>query len=152
MHNPRGGHGGWETFLKIAGREDLITDERFATGKARRANARELAAELDAAFAALPMAEIASRLDAADLVWAPLQTPAQVAEDPQIAAAGAFVDIDDGAGGTFRSPAAPARFPGADATTRPPAPKLGEHTRAVLAELGYEEAAIEGMFAEGAAA
>ena len=152
VHNPRGGHGGWEVFLKAAGREDLVTDERFASGQSRRAHARELAAELEAAFARLPMSEIARRLDGADLVWAPLQTPAQVAEDPQIAAAGAFLEIEDGVGGTFRSPAAPARFPGADATVRPRSPKLGEHTREVLAELGYAEAQIEAMYSEGAAA
>jgi crotonobetainyl-CoA:carnitine CoA-transferase CaiB-like acyl-CoA transferase len=151
VHNPRGGHGGWEAFLKAAGREDLVTDERFASGKARRAHARDLAVELDAAFAALPMAEIAQRLNDADLVWAPLQTPAEVAEDPQIAAAGAYVDIEDGAGGTYRSPAAPARFPGADATTRPRSPKLGEHTRSVLESLGYTPAAIDAMIESGAA-
>ena len=98
------------------------------------------------------MAEIARRLDDADLVWAPLQTPAEVANDPQIAAAGAFLEIDDGQGGTHRSPAAPARFPGADATIRPRAPHLGEHTREVLAELGYGEAEIEAMVGSGAAA
>ena len=152
VHNPRGGSGGWEAFLKAAGREDLVADERFASGKARRANARDLAVELDAAFAALPMAEIARRLNEADLVWAPLQTPAEVAADPQIAAAGAFVDIEDGEGGTYRSVAAPARFPGADATSRPRSPKLGEHTRAVLEELGYGEAEVEAMIESGAAA
>jgi crotonobetainyl-CoA:carnitine CoA-transferase CaiB-like acyl-CoA transferase len=151
VHNPRGGHGGWEAFLKAAGREDLVTDERFASGKARRAHARDLAVELDAAFAALPMAEIAKRLNDADLVWAPLQTPAEVAADPQIAAAGAFVEIDDGQGGTYRSPAAPARFPGADATTRPRSPKLGEHTRSVLEDLGYAAADIDAMIESGAA-
>jgi crotonobetainyl-CoA:carnitine CoA-transferase CaiB-like acyl-CoA transferase len=152
VHNPRGGHGGWEAFLKAAGREDLIADERFSSGKARRAHARDLAAELDAAFAALPMAEIARRLDEADLVWAPLQTPAEVAADPQIAAAGGFVDVDDGHGGTYRSPAAPARFPGADAERRPRSPQLGEHTREVLAELGYGEAEVAAMIEGGAAA
>ena len=151
VHNPRGGHGGWEAFLKAAGREELITDERFTSGKARRANARDLAVELDAAFAALPMAEIARRLDEADLVWALLQTPAQVAADPQVAAAGAFIDIEDGAGGTYRSVAAPARFPGADATSRPRSPGLGEHTRSVLAEIGYGEAEVEAMIESGAA-
>ena len=151
VHNPRGGHGGWEAFLKAAGREDLITDERFASGKARRANARDLAGELDAGFAALPMAEIAQRLNDADLVWAPLQTPAEVAADPQIAAAGAFVDIEDGQGGAYRSVSAPARFPGADAETRPRSPKLGEHTRAVLEELGYAPADIDAMIESGAA-
>ncbi|HET6970685.1 MAG TPA: CoA transferase [Phenylobacterium sp.] len=152
VHNPRGGSGGWEKFCAAAGRPDLVTDERFAQGKARRANARELAAELEAGFAALPFEEIARRLDAADLVWAPVQTPAEVAADPQIAAAGAFVEVDDGHGGTYRSPASPAVFPGEAAQPRPPAPRLGEHTREVLAEAGYGEAEIEAMFADGAAA
>ncbi|WP_296596260.1 CaiB/BaiF CoA-transferase family protein [Phenylobacterium sp.] len=152
VHNPRGSGGGWEKFCEAAGRADLITDERFATGKARRQNAAQLSAELDAGFAALPFDEIARRLDAADLVWAPLQTPGEVAEDPQVAAAGAFVEVEDGQGGAYRSPAAPARFPGADATRLPRAPRLGEHTREVLAEIGYDDAQIEAMFADGAAA
>jgi crotonobetainyl-CoA:carnitine CoA-transferase CaiB-like acyl-CoA transferase len=74
-----------------------------------------------------------------------------VASDAQAIAAGAFVEIDDGQGGTYRSPAAPVRFPGADADHRPAAPRLGEHTRQVLAELGYDEARIEAMLAAGAA-
>jgi crotonobetainyl-CoA:carnitine CoA-transferase CaiB-like acyl-CoA transferase len=152
LHNPRGGSGGWEEFCAAAGRPDLVADPRFATGKDRRANARELTAELDAAFAELPFDEIARRLDEADLVWAPLATPADVAADPQAAAAGAFVDIEDGQGGAFRSPAAPARFPGADATVRPRSPKLGEHTREVLMGAGYAPDEVEAMIAAGAAA
>ena len=152
VHNPRGNSAGWEIFLKAAGRPDLVDDERFASGKARRQHARELCAELDAAFAALTFEEIARRLDEADLVWAPMQTPAEVAADPQVAAAGAFVDVEDGKGGTYRSPAAPARFPGADASVRPPSPQLGEHTREVLGELGYSDSEVAEIFATGAAA
>lgn len=151
VHNPRGGSG-WREFAEVAGRPDLITDPRFETGKLRRQNARELTAELESAFARLPFEEIARRLDAADLVWAPMQTPAEVVSDPQIAAAGAFVDVEDGRGGTFRSPAAPARFPGADAVRRPPSPKLGQHTRQVLGELGYSSTEVEGLFEAGAVA
>ena len=152
VHNPRGNSGGWEIFLKAAGRADLVDDERFASGKARRQHARELCAELDSAFAAMPFEEIARRLDEADLVWAPMQTPGEVSADPQVAAAGAFVDVEDGKGGTYRSPAAPARFPGADATVRPPSPELGQHTREVLGELGYSNPEIDAIFAAGAAA
>ena len=152
VHNPRGSSGGWEKFAEAAGREDLVTDARFATGKLRRQNARELAVELDAGFAALTFEEIARRLDAADLVWAPFQTPGDVAADPQADAAGCFVPVDDGHGGTYRSPAPPAVFPGLERETRPRAPRLGEHTRDVLMGLGYGAAEIDAMIASGAAA
>ncbi|HZZ87900.1 MAG TPA: CoA transferase, partial [Caulobacteraceae bacterium] len=147
--NPRGTGKDWEKLAAAIDRPDLPTDERFATGKARRQNARELTIELDAAFAAIPFEEIKRRLDAADLVWAPMQTPAEAAEDPQIEAAGAFVRVADSEGGTFRSPAAPARFPGADREVLPRAPRLGEHTRQVLAEIGYAADAIDAMFEGG---
>jgi crotonobetainyl-CoA:carnitine CoA-transferase CaiB-like acyl-CoA transferase len=109
-------------------------------------------AEFDKAFAALPFDEIARRLDEADLVWSPVQTPAQVAADPQVMASGAIVQVEDGQGGTYPSPAAPARFPGADATVRPRSPHLGEHTRQVLAEIGYSTDEIDAMFAAEAVA
>jgi crotonobetainyl-CoA:carnitine CoA-transferase CaiB-like acyl-CoA transferase len=151
--NPRGGNRDWEHLAGVVDRRDLVSDERFATGKARRKHARELTIELDAAFAALPFEEIRRRLDAADMVWAPLQTPADAAADPQVEASGAFLRIDPGDGAEpFRSPAPPARFPGADATTRPRAPRLGEHTREILSELGYAAHEVDAMFESGAAA
>jgi len=152
VHNPRGGNGDWANFATIAGRADLIHDERFATSKARREHSPLLVAEFDKAFGAMAFDEIAEKLDAADMVWSPVQTPAQVAADPQVHASGAIIQVEDGQGGTYPSPAAPARFPGADATVRPAAPKLGEHTREVLAELGYSEKDVEALFGAGAAA
>ncbi|WP_309603848.1 CoA transferase [Phenylobacterium sp.] len=152
VHSPRGGAKDWPTFAAIAGRPDLVDDERFATGRARRENSPLLVAELDAAFATMSFDDIAAKLDAADMVWSPVQTPAQVAADPQVMASGAIVQVEDGEGGTFPSPAAPARFPGADATVRPRSPTLGEHTREVLAEIGYSASEIEAIFAAEAAA
>ena len=152
VHNPRGGNKDWPTFAAIAGRPDLVDDERFATGRARRENSPLLVAELDAAFATMSFDDIAAKLDAEDMVWSPVQTPAQVAADPQVMASGAILQVEDGEGGTYPSPAAPARFPGADATVRPRSPTLGEHTREVLGEIGYSEAEIEAIFAAEAAA
>ena len=149
--NPRGQSGDWALITAACGRPDLADDERFRSGKLRKGNSQALVAEFEAAFGALDFAEIAARLDAADLVWAPVQTPAEVSADPQVQASGAIVEVEDGQGGTFRSPAAPARFPGADSDRRPPAPRLGEHTHEVLAELGYTPAQIEAMVSAGAA-
>ena len=116
---------------EAVGQPDLATDPRFAKGRDRRTNGPELVAILDAAFATKPLAEIAAQLDAADIVWAPVQTPAQCAADPQAEAAGCFVQTPDGKGGHHRAPAAPVRFPGADDGPKGPAPEQpGQPTRA----------------------
>ncbi len=149
---PRDGGADWPALAGALGLSDLALDPRFAKGRERRANGPELIGLLDAAFAALSLAEAGARLDAADVVWSPVQTPAELSADPQAEAAGCFVDMPDGAGGTYRAPAAPARFPGADDGPKGPAPGLGQHTREVLSQLGYEAAQVEAMLAAGAAA
>ncbi|HEY9218267.1 MAG TPA: CoA transferase, partial [Phenylobacterium sp.] len=142
----------FEAICRAAGREDLLDDQRFASSRGRKDFSRELTAEYDAGFDQLAYAEIAARLDAADLVWAPVQTPAEVVADPQVIANGCFLEIDAGDGTTNLSPASPVRFPGADLGVRPPAPGLGQHTREVLGELGYSDAQIAAMAGSGAVA
>ena len=149
---PRQGATDWPQIAAAAGRPDLVDDPRFASPRQRRENGPALVAALDAAFAALPYAKLAERLDAGDLVWAPVQTPRELVDDPQAAAAGCFVATPDGRGGTLAAPASPARFPGADDGPKGPPPALGEHTSEVLASLGYSPSQVEAMIAAGAAA
>ena len=73
--------------------------------------------------------------------WAPVNTTAEVLDDPQAIAAGAFVDVPGGAGlRAHRAVATPVSFPGPDgrdaARPRAACPRLGEHTAEILAELG----------------
>ncbi|MDP1616728.1 CaiB/BaiF CoA-transferase family protein [Phenylobacterium sp.] len=149
--NPRGGSVDWAAMTKAAGRPELQEDPRFTSGRLRKENTAALTAEFDRAFGALDWDEITARLDSADLVWAPVQTPAEVATDPQVRAAGALVEVEDGRGGFGDSPAAPAQFPGVETTRRPPPPGLGQHTAEVLSEIGYSAEEIEAMRASGAA-
>lgn len=139
----QGGHD-WPGIAAAAGKPELVDDPRFSSSRARRENGPALVAELDAAFAALTYAEVAARLDANDITWAPYQTPREVVDDPQAHAAGCFVETADGKG---LAPAGPARFPGADDGPKGPAPHLGQHTREVLGELGYSASEIEAICA-----
>jgi crotonobetainyl-CoA:carnitine CoA-transferase CaiB-like acyl-CoA transferase len=149
----RQGEKDWPKVCRALGVETLIEDERFARARGRRENGAALVALLDEAFDARPLAEIAAALDAEEVIWAPVQTAAEAIVDPQAIAAGAVVQtpLPDGAG-SFNAPAGPIRFPGADDGPKGPAPGMGQHTRAVLCELGYSEAEVDALFASGAAA
>lgn len=147
---PRQGPTDWHGYCRAVGRPDLIDDPRFASGRARRENGAALVDALDAACAALTYEELARRLDAEDVAWAPVQTPAQACADPQLVAAGGVVDAPQADGRTIKAPAGPVRF-NAGEGPKTPAPAPGQHTRAVLAELGYAPADIDALIASGAA-
>ncbi|MEZ5998435.1 MAG: CaiB/BaiF CoA-transferase family protein [Hyphomonas sp.] len=140
----------WVPVCRAIGREDLVKDDRFTSAKGRRGNAAELVDIIDAGFAAFTKEEMAARLDAQSLAWAPVQTLAEVAKDPQTEAAGAIVQVPSAAGdgSTFPSPAMPVRFPGADDGPKGPSPKLGQHTRPVLEALGMSADAIDALYAD----
>lgn len=142
---PRQGATDWARIAEAAGRPELVDDPRFASAKARRENTALLVDLLDAAFGEMDYETVANALDAGDLTWAPYQTPRELVGDPQAEAAGCFVDTPDGAGGTFKAPASPARFPGALDGPRGPAPKLGADTAAVFKELGWTEDRIAAL-------
>lgn len=144
----RQGETDWAPLCRVIQREDLINDPRFNNAKGRRANNAEVVGILDAGFGAFDMTDLAKRLDAESIAWAPVQTLADVAKDPQAFAAGAIVQTPSakGDGSTYASPASPVRFPGADDGPKGPSPAPGQHTAEVLAALGRSEADIKALF------
>jgi len=136
---------------RAAGHPEWLTDERFADAAARARHAPELVDLLDGVFATRPLAEWAAAFDAEpDLFWAPVNTIDDLLADEQFLAAGSVVQVPDEDGGRAML-ATPADFGGAAPTPRWRAPRLGEHTREVLGELGLDRAAVESVLADGVA-
>ncbi|MEM6625985.1 MAG: CaiB/BaiF CoA-transferase family protein [Pseudomonadota bacterium] len=145
---PRQGNGDWAKIGRAFGAPHMIDDERFATPKSRRAHTQDLIAGLDAGCKQFTAKEFAERLDAEQIAWAPVQTLADVVEDPQVIAAGGIVETPSADGDAFKAPASPARFHGADDGPKGPSPKPGEHTEEILSGLGYSAAEIKSMRGE----
>jgi crotonobetainyl-CoA:carnitine CoA-transferase CaiB-like acyl-CoA transferase len=71
-----------------------------------------------------------------------VQSTAEVIEDPQAIACGAFVDVPLAEGGSARMVASPVDFSETPWSPRATAPELGQHTEEILLELGYDWEAI----------
>ena len=135
----------WPPLARAAGHPEWIDDPRFAGPAQRAANARALIAELDAVFATKTRDEWGRIFDAErELWWAPVQSVDEVLQDPQVHAAGGFVEVPDGESTTLL-PATPVDFAGTPSAPRAMAPALGEHSDAILAELGRNAAEIAAL-------
>ena len=106
---------------------------------------------MDAEIGKYTKAEIAVRLDNEAIAWAPVQTLAEVAKDPQVIAAGGITQVPSasGDGTSFASPASPIRFPGTDDGPKGPSPRQGEHSQDVLKSLGYDQDKIDTLMSAG---
>jgi crotonobetainyl-CoA:carnitine CoA-transferase CaiB-like acyl-CoA transferase len=139
----------WPALCEAIGHPELATDPRFADAAARRRHTAACVATLDAIFAGRDLASWRAALADLPGEWAVVQTPAEVHDDPQVRANGYVTAVPTGNGGTLPMVTSPVRFDG-----RPPAPtrapEHGEHTEAVLLDLGLGWDAIAALQATGA--
>jgi crotonobetainyl-CoA:carnitine CoA-transferase CaiB-like acyl-CoA transferase len=139
-------------FCRTLGDEGLITEPRFATNDARLANHPDFKARVEAALARRPVNEWVERLLGAGIAAGPIYEFGQVFEDAQVRHTGMVREVDQPGLGTVRMLGFPFAVGGARPAVRRPAPRLGEHTREVLEELGISSGEIDRLTALGAVA
>jgi len=139
----------WPPLARVVGHPEWLEDPRYASARARFTNARALIAELDQIFATKALDEWAELFATEpDFFWAPVNTVDELLADAQFRAAGALVEVPDEQG-AMTMLATPADFHGTPAGPRSRAPRVGEHTREVLEEVG-RGADFDALLAAGA--
>jgi itaconate CoA-transferase len=139
----------WEIFCsKVLRQPSLATDLRFSSNSKRTAARQQLHAIIIAVFSGLTAEQVIGRLDAAQIANAHMNDMRDIWEHAQLEARKRWVEIDTPAGKV------PALLPPGVPDTYTPrmdaVPALGQHTEAILAELGYDSNAIAGLRAHHA--
>jgi crotonobetainyl-CoA:carnitine CoA-transferase CaiB-like acyl-CoA transferase len=146
----------WLAFCDALGFPDLKADPRLALNNDRVREREPLLATLRERLASQGASEIAAKMEAAGLPFAPIRRPEDLFDDPHLAATGGLADVvlPDGekAGSTVRAALFPIAMQGRRLGVRLDPPRRGAHTRELLAALGKTGAEIEQLIATGAVA
>ncbi len=123
----------WKAFCQVMGLEEMVKDGRYATNPSRVHNRRTLIPELSRLFKRKKAGFWHQRLVLAGVPSTPVYTIADVSRDPQVRFRRMFV----AAGSVFRQMATPMRFLRSETPSFGSVPKPGQHSEAILKELGY---------------
>jgi crotonobetainyl-CoA:carnitine CoA-transferase CaiB-like acyl-CoA transferase len=139
----------WAGFCdKVLGQPQLAKDPRYDNNTKRTAARAEVVALIESAFSAWTSAQVADKLDAADIANARLNNPDEVWNHPQLLARKRWRDVQS-PGGVIPALLPPASYSGVEARMDP-IPAVGEHTDRVLAKLGYSADEIAAFKSAGA--
>ena len=141
----------WAALTRAAGRPEWLEDARFKTAELRQENINERLTLIQEALAGWSNAECLARLEAEDVPCAPVLRRRDMVRHPQIVESETVAETDHPHAGRIRQARPAARFSATPLDHRHGAPRLGEHTRAVLGESGFTTADIDALIADDAA-
>jgi crotonobetainyl-CoA:carnitine CoA-transferase CaiB-like acyl-CoA transferase len=129
----------WKGFFDLIGSPELATDPRFGDHRSRTSHSAELYAMVAEAMPSRSTAEWLSLLRDLDVPAMPVNDVEDVLEDPHLRAVGLFETSQHPTEGRYTRIRNPLRFSSGLDDHRIEPPLLGEHTSAILDELGYDE-------------
>ncbi len=129
----------WRLLTELIGRHELADDPRYATNQDRLAHPDDVYAAVEAWSRGLPTRAVLEALGGR-IPCGPVNSAADIAADPHVAAREMIVRVDHPAGGTIDIAGTPIKLTGTPATGVVRAPRLGEHTVQVLAEVSARPA------------
>jgi len=141
----------WKAFFEMIGRQDMLADARFASPEGRSQNYDAVYGFVAGEVTRRTTAQWLEAFERADIPVQRMNSLQDILRDPHLNAIGYFREIEHPTEGRLRSMKVPSEWSETPPEVRRHAPRLGEHTREVLREVGYTEAQIEDLAKSGAA-
>jgi len=138
-----------ERLFRAVGRPDMIDDPRFRTNADRVRNADACEAPIAAFIAARTLEENMRAFHEAEVTAHPVYEIDQFLDDPHVQARGIVVEVPDAEAGSILMHNVIPRLSATPGRLRRAAPALGEHTHALLRILGYGDAQVADLVAQG---
>src|SRR5258708_5107241 len=141
----------WKGFFDVIGRPEILKQPEFATHEARSQNYDRAYAMVAEELKRRTTAEWVEAFERADIPVQRMNSLEDIVADPHLAAIGYLDAVDHPSEGRIKSLAVPSEWSESKPEYRRHAPRLGEHTREVLAEAGFSKEKINALIAAGAA-
>ena len=142
----------WLIFLNMVGRSELLQDHRFIDMSNRTTHVKEVYAFIAEILKTRTTADWLEAFNRADIPAMPVQTLESLIDDAHLQAVKLFELAEHPSEGKIRQMRNPTRWSATPLGAIRHAPRLGEHSREVLREIGYGEAQVEQMFKSGVTA
>ena len=140
--------GQWKSFCAAFGLTDFREDKAMDLNANRVAKRNLIIPIINTLFKQYTKQDLMEKLEQTGLPFAPISKPEDLFEDPHLNESGGLLDIDLPQGGQTKLPALPIQMKGNRFGVEHQVPKLGEHTREVLKELGFDDVVINQMVEE----
>lgn len=140
---------GWAPLMRLVGRKDLIDDPKFAAHEARAQRLDQCFEIIERWTVKRTKFEVMAALKAIDVPCGPVLSTRDILDDRALYERGFLVEVPHPERGSYVTLGSPIQL-SASHVPVDRAPLLGEHTQAVLADLGFTEEEIAGMRAAGA--